>query len=151
MRKTLGGILAVLATLLGLAVATPAAADPPGDWPDCYSRVYGTTFAYSAGSYNVYAGPWEDYQVGQYKVSPPSICFDINVEVFDTGSFIVRTVICPKPPPAPQFACYALPWGTVTTSIDWGVTAHWYHFPDGDQFYFRVETKNSSEGIWLIY
>src|SRR5690242_11895486 len=128
--RALAGLVLVLAATAVVA-PSPAAADPPGEWPDCYTRAYNTTFAYNypAGGYNVYGGPWQDYKDGQAMVSPSSDCDDINVEVFSSGDFIVRTMFCPKPGNAYQFSCYSMGWGTVTTSIDWGVSAHWYHYP----------------------
>jgi hypothetical protein len=119
-----------------------AAKADPYPWYNC-SIEFETTYAayyYSAGGYWVAAGPWHDYDA---ESSWPD-CEDINLEIWNTGSAVVRTVVCPV-----GGSCYVIQpydgWGSLSSwpGPSYGVSLHEAHMPSGN-FLFRIETRHFS-------
>jgi hypothetical protein len=147
--KRFGVVFALVMSAL-LAVPVPAQADDYDDFQYCLWEYENMHFAYDAGSFDVYAGRWVDYGLEQQN-KPNNPCHDINVEITNTGGFVVRTQICPHPN-GPSFSCYSMGWGSLNQFTTYGVSVHSYHLPCGGActFYFRVETT-TSETLRMIY
>lgn len=139
-------LLAALAVALGLVgvlfVASPAQADPY-PYTGCHTE-YDTTYAaYYTGSYWVSAAEWHAYD--STEIPPGDPCFDINVQIANTGGFTVRTQVCPAP--GQTWSCYSMGWGALTAlGPTYGVTLHSYHMPCGGAcvFLFRIETSSTN-------
>lgn len=149
----LGGAFLFGLTLSAFAV-TPAQADNP-PYSGCYAHGVGghTVYAYGSGSTAVYAGPWENYQLLHKQAGRISSCADINT-VANWAPAWVRVTFCPNNgtvngiPPV-SFSCYSPGWGylNVGGSLNYGVAAHWYHFPSNSNWnwLYRIESQGTSE------
>lgn len=136
-----GTLLCVSAMVFGV---TSAAKADPYPWYNCDVE-FETTYAayhYPAGGYWVAAGPWH-----QYGTEASESCFDINLEIWNTGSAVVRTLVCPVTTP-----CYVVQpydgWGSLSEwpGPKYGVSLHASHMPCGGAcaFQFRIETRHFS-------
>ena len=135
----------VLLSLVGTVTvaAVPAQADPYPqyncDWQ--YDTTY-LAYYYAAGGYYVSAAEWHEYGT---EASPD--CDDINVEISNTGSMVIRTLVCPY-----TGSCYVVQpydgWGSLSQfpGPSYGVTLWHQYMPCGGAcaFRFQLETRSFS-------
>lgn len=136
------GVLFVASVAL-FGVSSAAKADPY-PWYNCGVQFETTykSYYYPQGGYWVAGGPWHDYDA---ESNWPQGCRDINVEKWNTGDIVVRTVICP----VVSGGCYVMQpyngWGSLNTWTPYGVTLHGYNTPQYENFLFRIETRHFSD------
>lgn len=134
------GALFIVASMF--AGVTSAHAEPPANCDWQYDTTYRAYF-YPQGNYWVSAAEWHDY--GN---EASNGCDDIWVQIANTGSMVIRTVVCPV-----GGSCYVIQpndgWGSLSTfpGPTFGITLHSYSMPCGGAcaFLFRLETRSFSD------